>query len=107
SVLWKVRPKWEMEGMAPPRRTTQEVAHTASGRHQKVQYALIEEGQGVAEALWRAIEGMCSSRGNKIFSSFNPTEPSGPAYQRSRQPGWYVIHLDSFEHPNIRKRTYV
>jgi hypothetical protein len=107
SVLWKVRPKWEMEGMAPPRRTGQEVAHTASGRHQKVQVALIEEGQGVDERLWKAVEGMCSSRGNKILSSFNPTEASGPTYQRARQPGWYVIHLDAFDHPNVRRRHYV
>ncbi len=107
SVLWKVKPKWEMEAMAPQRRLGQEQAHSASGRHADNQIALIEEGQGVAEALWRAVEGTCTSVGNKIISSFNPTENSGPTYQRAQQGIYAVIHLDGFDHPNVKTRSYV
>lgn len=104
SVLWRVRPKWHVEVMSPPSRVGQAVAHTASGRHHRNQIALIEEGQGVHESLWKATEGMCSSAGNKILSSFNPTEPIGPAYQRSRSGAYKVTHLDAFDHPNVRER---
>jgi len=106
SVLWRVRPEWEVEAFSPPRQVGQEVAHTASGRHHRNQIALIEEGQGVSERVWRAAEGMCASRGNKIISSFNPTEASGPTYQRSRR-NYIVMHWDAFEHPNVVQRKIV
>lgn len=107
SVLWSVRPRWYMEVFSPPNRVGQEVAHTASGRHHKNQIALVEEGQGVQETLWRGAEGMCSSSGNKIVSAFNPTEPIGPAYQRARSGAYKVMHLSAFEHPNVRERRLV
>lgn len=107
SVLWRVRPKWHVEVLSPPKSVGQAVAHTASGRHHRNQIALVEEGQGVAEPLWRAAEGMCSTAGNKIVSSFNPTEPIGPAYQRARSGAYRVIHLDAFQHPNVVTRQPV
>jgi hypothetical protein len=104
SVLWRVRPEWEMEAFSPPKRVGQNVAHTASGRHHRNQCALIEEGQGVPEAVWRASEGMCSSEGNQVASSFNPTEPVGPAHQRSQTGTYRVIHLSALQHPNVLHR---
>jgi hypothetical protein len=104
SVHWRVRPRWHIEAFAPSFRTEQEVSHSASGRHHKNQVALIEEGQGVEEALWKAVEGMCSSEGNKIISAFNPTEASGPAYQRALSGGFKVFHINAFDHRNVRKR---
>lgn len=107
SVLWRVSPAWEVEAFSPPKRVGQAVAHTASGRHHRNQVALIEEGQGVEERLWRAVEGMCSSEGNKIISSFNPTEANGPAFQRARGGSYRVLHLSSLDHPNVRGRSVV
>lgn len=107
SVLWRVRPKWHVEVLSPPRRVGQSVAHTASGRHHRNQHALIEEGQGVDESLWLAAEGMCSSAGNKVISPFNPTEPVGPAFQRSRSGAYQVLHLSAFLHPNVVERALV
>jgi hypothetical protein len=104
---WKVRALWGVEMFSPPKSVSQQVAHTASGRHHRNQIALIEEGQGVEERVWRAVEGMCSSAGNKIVSSFNPTEPSGPAYQRGRNGNYRVLHMDAFDHPNVRERRLV
>ena len=106
SVTWQVKAEWEVEAFSPPKKVTQEVAHTASGRHHINMVALIEEGQGVAEDVWRGAEGMCSTDGNKIVSSFNPTEPSGPAYERARTD-YHVLHLDAFDHPNVRRRSVV
>lgn len=107
SVLWRVRPKWGVEVFSPPQRVGQAVTHTASGRHHRNQVALIEEGQGVAEPIWRATEGMCSSDGNQIVSAFNPTEASGPAYRRAQDGTYAVFHMDAFEHPNVRERRAV
>lgn len=104
SVHWRVRPRWHFEAFSPSFRTDQNVAHSASGRHHVNQIALIEEGQGVVEALWKAVEGMCSSEGNKIISAFNPTEPAGPAFQRAQRGGYYVFHISAFDHPNVRGR---
>lgn len=107
SVLWQVRPEWDIEAFSPPARVGRDIAHTASGRHHRNQAALIEEGQGVPEATWGAVEGMCSSEGNQVASSFNPTEPIGPAFQRARTGSYRVIHLSAFDHPNVRHRKEV
>lgn len=107
SVLWQVRPRWHMEHFAPAVRLGEEVKHTASGRHHRNMIALIEEGQGVSEAVWRGAEGMCSAAGNKIVSAFNPTEPRGPAFTRARGQGWDTLHLSALTHPNVRTRSYV
>jgi hypothetical protein len=107
SVLWRVRPKWEIEAFSPPKQTTRNVAHTASGRHHANQCALIEEGQGVPEQVWKGAEGMCSSEGNQIVSSFNSTESIGPAFQRATNGTYAVIHLSAFKHPNIVERRSV
>jgi hypothetical protein len=107
SVLWQVRPKWNMEAFSPPARVQEQVTHKASGRHHRNQVALIEEGQGVPEPVWRAAEGMCSAAGNQIISTFNPTEPIGPAYMRARTGAYHVQHLSAFDHPNVIERKLV
>jgi hypothetical protein len=107
SVLWRVKPQWEVEAFSPPARVNQAVAHTASGRHHRNMLALMEECMGIGERLWRATEGMCSSAGNKIIGSGNPTESSGPAYQRAHGGNYKVLHMDAFDHPNVRTRSLV
>lgn len=107
SVLWSVRPRWFVEAFNPPERVGQNVAHTASGRHHRNQVALIEEGQGVPERVWSATEGMCSSPGNKVISSFNPTEPVGPAFSRARGSSYRTFHLSALTHPNVLERKHV
>lgn len=107
SVLWRVRPRWQMEAFSPQHVVGQEVTHSASGRHHRNQLAIVEEGQGVPEATWRGTEGMCSAAGNKIASAFNPTEPRGPAFVRSRGRGYKVMHLSALNHPNVRQRRHV
>jgi hypothetical protein len=107
SVLWRVRPRWQLEAFSPPARVTESVSHMASGRHHANQVALIEEGQGVPARVWTGVEGMCSGEGNKIISSFNPTESSGPAYQRAQAGSYKVLHLNALEHPNVKQRKTI
>lgn len=107
SVLWRVRPDWFGEAFSPQRKVGREVAHTVSGRHGENMVAIVEEGQGVEEPIWRAVEGMCSGEGNKIISAFNPTEPIGAAYARGQGNDYTVMHIDAFGHPNVRERRVV
>lgn len=113
SVLWRVRPGWEVEAFAPPRtarrgeKSDKRIQHSVSGRHHANQVALIEEGAGVDETVWVGVEGMCSGHGNKIVSSFQPSESAGPAYTRAERGSWHVIHLSAFDHPNVRGRAVV
>ncbi|MDX2165720.1 MAG: hypothetical protein SF182_01595 [Deltaproteobacteria bacterium] len=107
SVLWRVRPDWFAEAFSPQRKVGREVTHTASGRHGENMLAIIEEGQGVEEPVWRGAEGMCSGEGNKIVSAFNPTEPMGAAYARAQRGEYFVLHIDALGHPNVRERRTV
>jgi hypothetical protein len=107
SVHWRVAPEWEVEAFSPREMLSREVQHGASGRHHRNQVALIEEGQGVAESVWKAVEGMCSGAGNKIISPFNPTEPMGPAYERAKRTSYVTRHLSSLAHPNVTERREV
>lgn len=108
SVLWRVAPEWEIEAFSPPKSSGGDINHSASGRHHPYnQIALIEEGQGVRESVWVPVEGMCASDGNIIISSFNPTRPWGPTWDRARRGSYLVRHLDAFDHPNVIERREV
>lgn len=107
SVLWRVRPRWEVEAFSPKQRVSQTVAHSAAGRHHQNQVALIEEGQGVEEQVWLGVEGMCSAAGNKIVSSFNPTESRGPAFTRAQSGAYRVLYLSALDHPNVAERRSI
>lgn len=107
SVLAHARMNWFVESFSPPRRVDQNVRHTASGRHHPNMTALIEEGQGVDDATWRAVEGMCSALGNQILSAYNPTEAVGPASTREENGAYYVVRFSAFDHPNVIERREV
>lgn len=107
SVKWWVRTMWDLRPVSPSKRSGQKIAHAASGWHHGNMVALMEEAAAVAEAVWLAIEGMCSSSGNKILAAFQPSEHGGPAHRRSKLAEWKVIHLSAFDHPNVRGRQVV
>jgi hypothetical protein len=109
SVLWRVDgyPEWTMEALTPPKRIGEAQAHGAAGRHHVNQHALIEEGNGVEEALWTTVERMCSATGNKIISPYNPTESVGPAIAREATGTYRVIRLSALDHPNVQQRATV
>lgn len=104
---WWVRHGWDVSMIVPRRQVGQKIAHSASGRHHANMIALVEEAAGVFEAVWLAIEGMCSGQGNKILCAFQPADPTGPAAQRARLSEWRVLHLSAFDHPNVRGRQIV
>lgn len=107
SVLWRVRPEWDVIPFSPPKRRGVHVEASASGRHHRNQIAIFEEAKGATEALWNGVETMCSGDGNKILAIFNPTEASGPAYLRSMRSEWKVLELSALDHPNVRSRSAV
>lgn len=107
SVLWRVGPRWQIEAISPRERKGREVEHSASGRHHRNMIAIIEEGQGVPEPVWKGSEGMCSGEDNRIVSAFNPTESSGPCYKRARGRTYQVFHISALQHPNVIERRPV
>jgi hypothetical protein len=109
SVLWHVDgyPEWTFECLTPPKHTEERQAHGAAGRHHVNQHAIVEEGIGVAESLWVAIERQCSAAGNKIISAYNPTEPTGPTITREATGTYRVLRLSALKHPNVETRTTV
>ncbi len=107
SVTWKVREKWGVEPFAPPQKAGQNQAHSAAGRHQREQLAIICEAQGVPDPVWKGVEGMCSTQGNIILAETNPTEAHGPFHSRSRLQSWRLVHLSALDHDNITQRRLV
>lgn len=107
TVRWMAGPGWEVEAFSPPRKVGERAAHAAGGRHARNQVAVIEEGAGCSESLWKAVEGMCSTDGNKILSPFNPTEINNPAYIRAQRRDWLTIHISALDHPNVLERRGV
>jgi len=104
SVLWRVRPEWDIEAFSPPRKVGQEIAHTASGRHHRNMIALVEEASGVDERVMAAVEGMCSSQGNKIIAPFNPAESGSAVFVRSNLSSYRTHHISALDHPNVKLR---
>ncbi|MEM1204792.1 MAG: hypothetical protein AAGN66_16305 [Acidobacteriota bacterium] len=107
TVMWKVREHWNVEAFSPPRNPNQKQAHSVAGRHQLEQWAIIAEGQGVPASVWQAIEGTCSTDGNKIVSDSNPTELYGPFYDHTKLRSWVVHHVSALDHDNVVERRLV
>ena len=107
SVNWKVREKWGVEPFAPAKKAGQKQAHSAAGRHQREQLAILCEAQGIPEPVWKGVEGMCSTQGNRILAETNPTEAHGPFHSRSRLQSWRLVHLSALEHDNITDRRLI
>jgi hypothetical protein len=104
SVLWRIGPDWGVEPVSPPRSAGETVAHAMSGRHAGVMFLVIEEAQGTREAIWASAEGMLSGEDNYLLAPLNPTESTGPAYDRVRDGRYVAVHLSAFDHPNILNR---
>lgn len=112
SASMRVGPRWFGRAFSPKHTKGRKVAHTASGRHHQNMIGVLEEGAGVLTPVWLATEGMCSADGNKIISSFNPTEASGAAWERAHPPKggeriWEVVHLSALDHVNVVQRRTV
>lgn len=100
----RVREDWRVEGVSPPRNSSQQQAHGVSGRHHKNLLITIDEAAGVDVSVHRAAEGVASGEANKIVQLFNPTEAVSAARTVHEAPGWRRWRIDAFAHPNIRDR---
>lgn len=72
------------------------------GIHSPHVLVVVDEAEGVAQALWGAIDSLLSSEGSRLVVCFNPVTPSGylfDAAQNHRE--WNVINISCLEHPNV------
>ena len=73
-------------------------AHSPSGRV----LVVVEEADGVATAVYNALEGSMSSDNAKMVMLFNPLRRGGPAYNAMRSPQWAQTHISGMDSPNFR-----
>ena len=73
-------------------------AHSPSGRV----LVVVEEADGVATAVYNALEGSMSSANAKMVMLFNPLRRGGPAYNAMRSPQWAQMHISGMDSPNFR-----
>ena len=62
---------------------------------------IIDEANGVSQALWDATKGLVVNEASRILAIGNPHEPSGPFFEACRSATWHVIHISVFDTPNF------
>lgn len=103
----RVREDWRVEGVSPPRNSSQQQAHGVSGRHHRNLLITIDEAAGVDASVHRAAEGVASGESNKILQLFNPTEAVSPARTVHESPGFRRWRIQAFTHPNVVRRKEI
>lgn len=62
---------------------------------------VIDEANGVSQALWDATRGLVVNEASRILAIGNPYEPVGPFYAACRLPTWHVIPISVYDTPNF------
>lgn len=79
------------------------------GRHGKHLLALIDEGCGVADAVYETLEGAMTEDDNKIMMAANPTRVNGyfaDAFHPRRGKGWKTFNMSCMDSPFVKDRYW-
>ena len=71
------------------------------GRHAEYLLGIIDEGPGVPESSWQALEMCATGEHNHLFAIGNPTDPYDAFSQRAKDPHWKFLSLSCLDHPNV------
>lgn len=73
------------------------------GRHHPRLLVMIDEANGVEEAIHVEVSTLATGEENRVAMIANPTGTSGTFYDAfSREDsGWFPIHISCLEHPNV------
>jgi hypothetical protein len=82
-------------------------AERAQGHHAPQMLCIVDEGSGVSNEIFEALEGCAVDPQNYIFVIGNPNQPIGPFYELSHNPNWENEQLSALTHPNILERRQV
>lgn len=72
-----------------------------SGSHAPAQLFILDEGDAIPDAIYRAIDGCMSGKFERLVIFFNPKKRSGAAYRKIQSGDANVIILSAFNHPNV------
>lgn len=72
-----------------------------SGKHQEVLVFLIDEADGVPDAVYKGIDGCASGGMTLTILCYNPKEKRGEPYRMIAEGRAKVITLSAFDHPNV------
>lgn len=71
------------------------------GFHAKHVFVIVDEGAGVKEEIFEAIEGVLTSGHCRFLILGNPTLIGGTFYRSHREPGWKSYHVAAWDTPNF------
>lgn len=71
------------------------------GFHARDLLVIVDEGAGVKEDIFEAIEGVLTSEHCRLLCLGNPTLIGGTFYRSHREPGWKTFHISAFDTPNF------
>lgn len=71
------------------------------GFHARHILVIVDEGAGVKEDIYEAIEGVLTSSHCRLLLLGNPTLIGGTFYRSHREPGWKTFHIAAWDTPNF------
>lgn len=72
-----------------------------SGKHMGHQLFIIDEGDAIEDAIYRAIDGAMSSEHARLLVLFNPRMQTGELWRMQEDGIANVINLSALRHPNV------
>ena len=94
---WDISPTWYALGISPGDPTSMQGFHSQSGEI----LVIIDEGAGLSEEMYEAIDGILTTAGARLLVLGNPTSVSGSFIQMFRNPRVHKIHISAFDTPNF------
>lgn len=102
TIIDKADPKHFLTGVSIPTTGTEEQKEAKfSGKHAPYLLFIIDEGDAVPQAVYRAIESSRSGGHARLLVMFNPKAEVGPAYDLERDRAAHVVELSALRHPNV------
>ncbi len=89
--------EWEMVGFSTNDATNFQGVHNPGGV-----LVIFDEAPGVPPEIWEAARGMLTGADDKFIAIGNPTEPSGPFYEKCKAGGRGVVHISAYDLPNVK-----
>ena len=71
------------------------------GRHGPNVILLLDEAVGIKAEMFEALESLMIGDMVKVLAIYNPTDPSSHIASVEKRPGWKVITMSAYDHPNI------
>ena len=107
---WDIAPDWFAIGLATKKEgEASEVAGRMLGFHSKTgeMLIIIDEGSGVLEPIWGAIETLMTSAGAKLLAIGNPYRITGGFARLFKQEGVNKIWIQDTDIPNIKENRII